>query len=130
MLEISQQLAEIEANAKNVLCPELLCAMNQKYNELKTLKLIMKTEILEALRKTNFEFDHELEDTRRTSANCRKSIETENYNIEIELRETVQWNGIDDYDFLDMEVLNFQVFNESMEIETEISDLEIINILN
>ena len=38
MLEISQQLAEIEANAKNVLCPELLCAMNQKYNELKDLQ--------------------------------------------------------------------------------------------
>ena len=89
----------------------------------------MKTEILEAIRKTNFEFDHELEDTRRTSANCRKSIETENYNIEIELRETVQWNGIDDYDFLDMEVLNFQVFNESMEIETEISDLDVLNVV-
>ena len=89
----------------------------------------MKTEILEALRKTNFEFDHELEDTIRTSANCRKSIETENYNIEIELRETVQWNGIDDYDFLDMEVLNFQVFNESGEIETEISDLDVLNVV-
>jgi hypothetical protein len=129
MKTLSQQIAEIEANAKNVLCPELLCAMNQKYNELKNIQSIMKTEILEAIRKTNFEFDHELEDTRRTSANCRKSIETENYNIEIELRETVQWNGIYDYDFLDMEVLNFQVFNESGEIETEISDLEIINVV-
>jgi len=38
MKTISQQIAEIEANAKNVLCPELLCAMNQKYNELKTLQ--------------------------------------------------------------------------------------------
>jgi hypothetical protein len=32
--KIIEQLAEIEANAKNVLCPELLCAMNQKYREL------------------------------------------------------------------------------------------------
>jgi hypothetical protein len=39
MLEISQQLAEIEANAKNVLCPELLSAMNQKYNELKSQQI-------------------------------------------------------------------------------------------
>jgi len=38
MKTLSQQIAEIEANAKNVLCPELLSAMNQKYNELKTLQ--------------------------------------------------------------------------------------------
>ena len=38
MKTLSQQIAEIEANAKNVLCPELLCAMNQKYNELKALQ--------------------------------------------------------------------------------------------
>ncbi len=36
MKTISQQIAEIERNAKNVLCPEILCAMNQKYNELKS----------------------------------------------------------------------------------------------
>ena len=36
MKTLSQQIAEIEANAKNVLCSELLCAMNQKYNELKS----------------------------------------------------------------------------------------------
>ena len=41
MKTISQQIAEIEANAKNVLCPELLCAMNQKYNELKNIELDM-----------------------------------------------------------------------------------------
>jgi len=38
MKTVSQQISEIESNAKNVLCPELLCAMNQKYNELKTLQ--------------------------------------------------------------------------------------------
>ncbi len=34
MKTLSQQIAEIESNAKNVLSPELLCAMNQKYREL------------------------------------------------------------------------------------------------
>ena len=36
MKTIDQQIAEIERNAKNILCPEMLSAMNQKYNELKS----------------------------------------------------------------------------------------------
>lgn len=36
MKTIRQQLAEIESNIKNVLCPEMIFAMNKKYNELKS----------------------------------------------------------------------------------------------
>jgi len=90
----------------------------------------MKTEILEAIRNANFEFEQELEDSKRTSANCKKTIETENYNIEIELRETVEWLAFDDYEVIDLEVLDFKVFDENGEIETEITDLDILNMIN
>ena len=129
MLEISQQIAEIEANAKNVLCPELLYAMNQKYNELKKLQSIMKTEILEALRKTNFEFENTDDYSRYSFAKCKKTIESENYNIEVEIEEKREKQG-NDFEHT-LSVLDFKVFDQNCkEIETEISDLEIINIVN
>ncbi len=157
MLEISQQLAEIEANAKNVLCPELLYAMNQKYRELteknhistnfieaaynelftfRTPKAIidlikkeqMKTEILEAIRKTNFEFENTDDYSRYSFAQCKKTIESENYNIEVEIEEKREKQG-NDFEHT-LSVLSFKVFDQKCkEIETEISDLEIINIV-
>ncbi len=92
-----------------------------------------KEEILDAISSMNIDytdFTHELEDSHITYAKCKKTIETDNFNIELEVEERVRWSSYDDYEFENLEILDFKVFDENGEIKTKITDEEIINQIN
>ena len=75
-----------------------------------------KEEILNGLRNLNVrceDFEHSLEDSKRTFAKKTYYVETENFNITLELEEEVLWDAPDWYEFEDLEVTIFEVINES-----------------
>jgi len=94
----------------------------------------MKAEILEAIGKIEIyhsEFDHHFECSKRTYATCIKNIESENYNIELELEEEVNWTDTDYYERICVLVTGIIITDEnSKEIDCDIKDFEIKKVLN
>lgn len=76
----------------------------------------MKEEILNGLKNINIDytsFEHNLEDSNRTSANYRFSFHTKNYLVTLELTENVIWSSYEDYDLESLEVFDFIVEDEN-----------------
>lgn len=94
----------------------------------------MKTEILKAIGKIEIdhsEFDHEFDWSNRSYATCIKKIESENYNIELELEEEVKWTDTDYYERVNILVIGLLITDEnSQEIECDIKDFELKRALN
>lgn len=94
----------------------------------------MKKEILKAIANIEIEFsdfDHEFDWSNRTYATCIKKIETENYNLELELEEEVKWTDTDYYERVNVLVTGLLITDEnSEEVECEIKDFEIKKALN
>jgi len=104
--------------------------MNFKLKIMKKAKL----EILTALKGLAVHYDHfehELEDNKRTSAKKTYHIETENFNITLELDETVIWTDNDWNEFEDLEVLEFTAINSyGKDYGDEFTDEEILEAIN
>lgn len=125
----------IEENVSGVLNPELLCAMNKKYNDLlETQKDINKTEILEAISKINlqssdFNRDYDLDD--KIETHLTKEIESEHFTIELILTEVGKWNR-EDFEFEFLEVKSLYVeYENCKELNVDyIKEDEILDIIN
>ena len=93
-----------------------------------------KEEILNGLRNLNVrceDFEHSLEDSKRTFAKKTYYVETENFNITLELEEEVLWDAPDWYEPQNMEILSFSVINESGDDFSNLfSDEEILEAIN
>ena len=71
-----------------------------------------KLELLNALSDLEInseDFDHQLEDSNTTTANCSKQFETENLNVGIILKETVEWEAYDYYETKKVEIEDIEV---------------------
>jgi len=93
----------------------------------------MKEEVLKGIREYSFDcgkFEHELEDSNRTTAKYKFEFETPNYNIILELEETVIWTAPDDYDMTDLDVLDFQVTGIDGDVVCNITEDDILNNIN
>jgi len=92
---------------------------------------ILKQEVLDAISKSNFEFEQNCEGDVLSDDRCRKEIETENFNIIIELVETVRWSSHEDYEFEDLMLDELIVTDENGEnYGDQFTDEEILNLIN
>ena len=93
-----------------------------------------KEEILNGLRNLNVrceDFEHSLEDSKRTFAKKTYYVETENFNITLELEEEVLWDAPDYSEPQNMEISNFTAINSHGEdYGDEFTDEEIIEAIN
>lgn len=100
----------------------------------KKISAELKLEVLTAIRKANFncsDFEQNFEGSSFSSANCKKEIETENFNIVIELTENVIWSSFRDYEFENIEIADFKVKDENSDYyQNEFPYEEIINAVN
>lgn len=78
------------------------------------------------------EFEHCLEDSNKTYSTIPKSIETENYNISMELEECLLWSASDYNEFESLEITLLKVIDiNGKDIDIEfITDDEILNVIN
>ncbi len=91
----------------------------------------LKQEVLTAIKKADFEFEQNLEGDVRSSANCSKEIESKNFNIVVDLTETVLWSAFDDYEFENLELTDLSVTDaDGIDYEYEFTDEEILNAIN
>jgi hypothetical protein len=94
----------------------------------------MKNEILKAIGTIEIhysDFDHDYDWSKRTYAKCIKTVESENYNIEVEFEEEARWTAPDDYDIVNLAVAGIKITDENgLEIETDIKDKEILTAIN
>lgn len=93
-----------------------------------------KQEILNGISEIQIDcsdFDQAFEGDEYSSAFCKKAIETENYNIEIELMETVRWTAYDENELDSLEISELSITDlRGKEYEDKFTDDEILNIIN
>ena len=93
-----------------------------------------KQEILTALKGLavhSDHFEHELEDSARTYAKNTYNIETEHFNITLELEEAVLWHAPDSNESESIAVTNMIVIDESgMDFSNLLTDDEILEAIN
>ncbi len=97
----------------------------------KKISAELKLEVLTAIGKANFEFKQNCEGDVLSDDRCRKEIETENFNIIIELVETVRWSSFRDYEFENLMLDELIVTDEDGEnYGDQFTDEEILNLIN
>lgn len=97
----------------------------------KKISAPLKLEVLTAIRNLNFEFEQNCEGDVLSGASCKREIETPNFNIAIELIETVRWSSFRDYEFENIELDNLSIINEDVvDYEQEFTDEEILSTVN
>lgn len=94
---------------------------------------MIKTEILDAISNIVIDcsdFDHEYDWSKRTYAKCTKTVESDNYNINVEFEEECHWSAPDDTERVNMAITGLTIIDENgVEIDTDIKDEEILNLL-
>jgi len=100
----------------------------------KKISATQKQEVLNAIENTNFyseDFYQEFEGDLNSSSTCKKTIESDHFNIVIELIENVRWTSFRDFDFDSLEINDFIVIDENGdEYHSEFTDNEILNAIN
>lgn len=110
--------------------------LSELIKEVHKNRLIMKykQEVLDRisiLQLDSGDFEHQLEDSNRTSASYQVSIESLHYEITLEIIETVIWSDYDWYEFEDLEIGFFSVLDlDDNEFESNFTEEEIINHIN
>jgi len=100
----------------------------------KKISAELKQEVLTAIKKANFsyeDFEQNCEGDVLSDDRCRKEIESENFNITIELTETVRWSSFRDYEFEELQLTDLIITDENGdEFQDEFTDEEILNAIN
>ena len=97
----------------------------------KKISATLKQEVLSAIENINLEFEQNCEGDVMSNDFCKKTIETDHFNIIIELIETVRWSSYECYEFECLEINDFKVIDESGdEYQDEFNDNEILNAIN
>ncbi len=93
-----------------------------------------KQEILNGIKSINLDcsdFDQNFEGDQHSTSTCKKGVETENYNIEIEFEEIVMWTGYDDYEFEALFLSDVVIIDiHGKDYSDKITDNEILNCIN
>ena len=93
----------------------------------------MRAEVLEAINTLEFEstdFSHDYDWSKISYDKCRKYVESENYNIEVEVEEVAKWDSKNSYERHRLYITDFKVIDENgKEIESKIKDKEILTLI-
>ena len=100
----------------------------------KKISATQKQEVMAAIETINLsesDFEQNCEGDVLSDAHCKKTIETEHFNIILEIIETVRWSSFRDYEFECLDINDFKVIDENGdEYHSEFTDNEILNAIN
>jgi hypothetical protein len=77
------------------------------------------------------DFEQNFEGDQYSSAFCKKGVETENYNIDIEFKENVRWTDYEDYEMEDLEIVDIVIIDiHGNDYSDNFTEDELLNCIN